>query len=233
MDNLMEIGKFAAASRLSIDALRHYDEVGLLKPASIDPRTSYRRYGADQLPDARLVCHLRGVDLPVDEVRAVLRAGDDPGQVQQILQRHRMRLAQRADALEKMMSTSEAFADRGVPVPPPHSARVVQVMVASRDHDESVRFYTEVFGLEFNCDISSFVLGAWQTDSFFLLTIENWLDGGTPSALGLLVDDVDLRHARALKHGAAEVAPPADYDWKPRCSAVDDPTGNRIQLSQG
>lgn len=106
-------------------------------------------------------------------------------------------------------------------------------MVASRDHDESVRFYTDVFGLEFAPDISSFVLGAWQTDSFFLLTIENWLVGGTPSAFGLLVDDLDHRHDRALTHGATEVTPPTDYDWKPRCSVVDDPTGNRIQLSQG
>jgi DNA-binding transcriptional MerR regulator len=233
MDNLMDIGKFAAASGLSIAALRHYDEVDILRPASVDPRTSYRRYGADQLPDARLVCHLRGVDLPVDEVRAVVHAGGDPEQVQHILQRHRKRLAQRADALEKMMATSDAFADRGVPVPPPCTARVVQVMVSTRDHDESVRFYSEVFGLEFNSDLSSFVLGAWQTDSFFLLTIENWLDSRTPSALGLLVDNVDVRHARALRHGAAEVTPPADYDWKPRCSIVDDPTGNRIQLSQG
>jgi DNA-binding transcriptional MerR regulator len=229
----MEIGKFANASGLSVDALRHYDEVGILKPASVDPRTSYRRYGVDQLRDARLVCLLRGVDLPVDEVRAVLHAGEDPEQVHQILQRHRTRLAQRASVLEKMMATSEALADRGVPVPPSQGARVVQVMVASRDLDESVRFYTDAFGLDFNPDISSFVLGAWQTDSFFLLTIENWLDGGTPSAFGLLVDDVNRRHDTALAHGATEVTPPADYDWKPRCSVVDDPSGNRIQLSQG
>jgi DNA-binding transcriptional MerR regulator len=233
MDDLMEIGKFAAASGLSIDALRHYDEVGILKPASVDPRTSYRRYAADQLRDARIVCHLRGVDLPIDEVRAVLQSGDEPGRTQQILGRHRTRLAQRVEALEEMMATSDAFAEQGVPVPPAHGARVVQVMVATRDHDESVLFYTDVFGLEFNPDLSSFVLGAWQTDSFFLLTIENWLDGGTPSAFGLLVDDVDLRHARALRHGATEVTRPADHTWKPRCSVVDDPFGNRIQLSQG
>jgi DNA-binding transcriptional MerR regulator len=167
----------AAASGLTIDALRHYDEIGVLKPASVDPRTSYRRYGGDQLSDARLICHLRGVDLPVDEVRAVLHAGS-PALAEEILQRHRQRLARRAEALP-------------------------------------------------------FVLGAWQTDSFFLLTVENWIDGATPSACGLLVDDVDLRHARALKHGATDVMPRTDYDFKPRSAVVDDPSGNRIQLSQG
>lgn len=233
MDGLMEIGKFAAASGLSIDALRHYDEVGLLKPASVDARTSYRRYSVDQLSDAQLICSLRGVDLPLEDLRILLNEREDTDQVQQILQRHRARLAQRADALEKMIATSNAFTQFGVPVPAPSGARVVQVALASRDHDESVRFYTEVFGFSFNSDISSFVFGAWQTESFFLLTIEDWFDGGSPSAFGLLVDDVDERHARALTHGATEVTPPADYGWKPRASVFDDPAGNRIQISQG
>ncbi len=229
----MEIGKFATASGLSIDALRHYDEVGLLKPASVDPRTFYRRYGKDQVSQARLICHLRGVDLPVEDVREVLTAGEDTEQVQQVLRRHRTRLARRAETVEKMLATSEAFTDHGVPVPPSPGARVVQVTVCTRDRDESVRFYTEAFGVEFNPDFSSFVLGAWQTDSFFLITIENRPEGTTPSTFGLMVDDVDVRHTRALALGAAEITPPTDFGWKPRSSVIDDPSGNRIQLSQG
>ena len=110
--------------------------------------------------------------------------------------------------------------------------RVVQVMVSTRDHAESVRFYSEVFDLAFDPDTSSFLLGVWATDSFFLLTVENWLDAGTPSSFGMLVDDLDARHRRALEHGATEVSLPTDYGWKPRSSVIDDPSGNRIQLSQ-
>lgn len=232
MEDLMEIGRFSTASGLSVDALRHYDDVGVLKPASVDPRTSYRRYSVDQLRDARLICNLRGVDLPVDEVREVLTAADDRVTVE-LLERHRLRLADRAELLERMLATSETYVAKGVPPPAPRACRVVQVMVSTRDHDESVRFYVEAFGMEFNADFSSFVLGAYNTDSFFLLTVENWLDEGTPSSFGLLVDDVDARHARALELGAIEISPPTDYGWKPRCSVVDDPSGNRIQLSQG
>jgi predicted enzyme related to lactoylglutathione lyase len=47
------------------------------------------------------------------------------------------------------------------------------------------------------------------------------------------VDDVDGRHTRALALGATEISPPTDYGWKPRCSVIDDPSGNRVQLSQG
>ena len=227
----MEIGRFATVSGLSVPALRHYDEVGILKPAAVDPKTSYRRYHPDQLGDARLICTLRGVDLPLEEIRAVLVAGSEP-EVQSILTQHRRRLADRVDRLERMLATSATYLASGVPVPTPNGCRVVQVMVSTRDLDQSVAFYTEVFDVTFTADVSSFVLGAWDTDSFFLLTVENWLDDATPSSFGMLVDDVDARHRRALEHGATEISPPADYEWKPRCSVIDDPSGNRIQLSQ-
>jgi DNA-binding transcriptional MerR regulator len=231
VDELMEIGRFSAVSGLSVPALRHYDEIGILKPASVDPQTAYRRYHPDQLGDARLICSLRGVDLPLEEIRAVLTADGEP-EVQVVLTQHRRRLAERVDRLEQMLATSATYVDRGVPLPTPNGCRVVQVMVGTRDHDESVRFYREVFGLAFQADFSSFVLGAWNTDSFFLLTIENWLDGATPSSFGMLVDEVDARHRRALEQGATEVSRPTDYEWKPRSSVIDDPSGNRIQLSQ-
>jgi uncharacterized glyoxalase superfamily protein PhnB len=43
----------------------------------------------------------------------------------------------------------------------------------------------------------------------------------------------DAVHQRALKAGAHEVQPPEDFAWKPRSSIIDDPSGNRIQPSQG
>ena len=231
VDELMEIGRFAAVSGLSVPALRHYSEVGILQPASVDPQTAYRRYHPDQLGEARLICSLRGLDLPLEDIRAVLAADGQP-QVQDILTRHRRRLAVQADRLEQILATSATYVDRGVPLPTPNGCRVVQVMVSTRDHDQSVRFYGEVFDLAFQVDLSSFVLGAYGTDSFFLLTIENWLDDATRSSFGMLVDDVDARHRRAVELGATEVSPPTDYEWKPRSSVIDDPSGNRIQLSQ-
>jgi DNA-binding transcriptional MerR regulator len=133
----MEIGRFATASGLSVDALRHYDEVGVLKPASVDPRTSYRRYSAAQLGDARLVCSLRGVDLPVDEVREVMGAADE-GTTREVLLRHRQRLVERANRLDQMLATSAAYVEKSAPLPSPRGCRVVQVMVATRDLDEAV-----------------------------------------------------------------------------------------------
>ena len=44
---LMKIGEFSKLSRVSVRMLRHYDEIGLLKPAETDPWTDYRYYRAD------------------------------------------------------------------------------------------------------------------------------------------------------------------------------------------
>jgi DNA-binding transcriptional MerR regulator len=49
MADLLSIGRFARLTGLSIGALRHYDEVGLLRPARTDPDSGYRLYREDQL----------------------------------------------------------------------------------------------------------------------------------------------------------------------------------------
>jgi hypothetical protein len=45
---LLSIGEFARLSRLSAKALRRYDQLGLLKPARVDPDSGYRWYAAGQ-----------------------------------------------------------------------------------------------------------------------------------------------------------------------------------------
>jgi DNA-binding transcriptional MerR regulator len=75
MEDLISIGQFAAASRLSLKALRLYDENGLLRPAHVDPETGYRSYRIDQLRWATLIGLLRRAGMPLVEIRRVL---DDP-----------------------------------------------------------------------------------------------------------------------------------------------------------
>jgi DNA-binding transcriptional MerR regulator len=71
---LLPIGKFAAASRLSLKALRLYDDNGLLPPARVDPDSGYRYYRPDQLGAATVIRLLRGCDMPLAEIRAFLAA---------------------------------------------------------------------------------------------------------------------------------------------------------------
>lgn len=66
------IGEFAHASGLTPKALRLYDEMGLLPPATVDDATGYRWYADDQLDRARLVARLRLLGMPLDRIRVVI-----------------------------------------------------------------------------------------------------------------------------------------------------------------
>ncbi|MEV8539237.1 MerR family transcriptional regulator [Streptomyces sp. NPDC051572] len=69
--DMLTIGAFARACRLSPKALRLYDELELLRPARVDPDSGYRYYAVAQLERARLVAWLRRLGMPLAEVRAV------------------------------------------------------------------------------------------------------------------------------------------------------------------
>ena len=71
---LLAIGAFSRRSRLSPKALRLYDRLGLLTPASVDESNGYRRYREDQVETARLIALLRRLDMPLATVAEVLTA---------------------------------------------------------------------------------------------------------------------------------------------------------------
>jgi DNA-binding transcriptional MerR regulator len=68
----ISIGEFARRSRLSLKALRLYDERGVLVPARVDRASGYRYYDTAQLDDARLVVMLRQLQLPLAAVKELL-----------------------------------------------------------------------------------------------------------------------------------------------------------------
>lgn len=227
-DDLLNIGAFAAASGLTIPALRHYDEIGLLKPAQVDAASGYRRYDRRQLDDARLICGLRAVGVPIDEVRAAL--SDAPGQVRSTLGAHRDRLVGQLRELSQRIVAVDEFIEKGSPMPTLQAVRPVQIRIPVHDVQRAAAFYTAAFDVVFNEAISSLQFGTYRSDRFFLITLEE--QGASATWYGLLVDDVDAAHARALAAGAVEVHPPAEFAWKPRTSTVRDPDGNLVDLSQ-
>lgn len=76
MATLLTIGDFSRMTHLSVKALRHYHDVGVLEPAAIDPFTGYRSYDAGQVPAAQVIRRLRDLGMPLDGIRAVLTAPD-------------------------------------------------------------------------------------------------------------------------------------------------------------
>jgi DNA-binding transcriptional MerR regulator len=117
--DLLTIGRFSRLSGLSIGALRHYDELDVLRPARVDPATGYRSYAREQLGRARLIARLRELEVPLDDVRAVLEA-DDPAERRRLLAVHRARVEARTHRLQRVLhALLHLSAEEGTPMPKP------------------------------------------------------------------------------------------------------------------
>ena len=107
---LMTIGRFSRLTGLSVKALRHYDEVGLLRPATVDPETGYRSYSSAQVGQAEAIRTLRRLELPLDDI-ATLLATDDPAVVRRVLVEHQTRTAWRSAQLHMILQGLQPLID--------------------------------------------------------------------------------------------------------------------------
>jgi DNA-binding transcriptional MerR regulator len=95
-DPLLPTGEFSRRTGLSLKALRIYDELGLLKPASVQPGSGRRGYTVSQIRPARLIGMLRGAGLSLAGIGPVLDdlARHDPDGANTRLDRHLAALEQ-------------------------------------------------------------------------------------------------------------------------------------------
>ncbi len=88
---MFSIGDFAKLGRVSVRMLRHYDAIGLLTPASVDPGSGYRFYRADQLGRLNRIIALKDLGFTLEQVQAIL---DDQVPVEELRGMLRLRRAQ-------------------------------------------------------------------------------------------------------------------------------------------
>jgi DNA-binding transcriptional MerR regulator len=118
MPSALAIGDFSRATHLNIKALRHYHRIGLLVPAEVDPFTGHRRYTTDQIPAAQVIRRFRSLDMPLEEIHAVITT-PDPGARNELIAAHLQRLEM------TLARTQQAAASlRGLLQPPADAAPV-------------------------------------------------------------------------------------------------------------
>ncbi|MEA2618791.1 MAG: hypothetical protein QOE72_4574 [Chloroflexota bacterium] len=76
MTSTLTIGDFSRATHLGVKTLRHYHDIGLLEPVDVDADTGYRRYATEQIVTAQIIRRFRDLDMPLDDIHAVLDATD-------------------------------------------------------------------------------------------------------------------------------------------------------------
>ncbi|MBO7632182.1 MAG: MerR family transcriptional regulator [Lachnospiraceae bacterium] len=82
---MLKIGDFSKLSRVSIRMLRHYDDIGLLKPAEIDSFTGYRYYREDQLFTIGRITSLRDMGFGLTDIVKMLDFYNDPDRMEEVL----------------------------------------------------------------------------------------------------------------------------------------------------
>lgn len=94
---MFSIGEFASISRVTVRLLHHYDRIGLLRPARVDPSSGYRWYAPDQSRQLSRILELRDFGLRLEEVAAIVGGGLTPAAEAELLVSARATLARQIE----------------------------------------------------------------------------------------------------------------------------------------
>ena len=101
---MLRIGDFSKLSRISIRMLRHYDEIGILRPESVDGFTGYRYYRESQLPLAGKIQALKSLGFGLAMIREILGKYEDIQEMERFLLVKRKELEEEArETRQKLM----------------------------------------------------------------------------------------------------------------------------------
>jgi DNA-binding transcriptional MerR regulator len=137
-------------THLSIKALRHYHDVGVLEPAVIDRYTGYRSYEAGQVPSAQVIRRLRDLGMPLESIRTVLDAPDVAARNREIAA-HLLRMERQLEQTQASVAALRALL-QGPPVRPAVELRSIPAVTAlavreTVSVDGLLEWGTSVFGL--------------------------------------------------------------------------------------
>jgi DNA-binding transcriptional MerR regulator len=121
------IGEFARLAGVSIKTLRFYDEVGLLKPASVDARTQYRRYESRQLERLTTILALKDLGATLADIRRVISTNEPESHRRRLLERLRAEALDTLGAVGRSLQWIDAELDEATGTP-----REVRVALRSR-----------------------------------------------------------------------------------------------------
>jgi DNA-binding transcriptional MerR regulator/effector-binding domain-containing protein len=105
---MFKIGDFSRLCRVPVSALRYYADLGLLKPAAVDPASGYRYYDAAQLRLVNRIVVLKDLGLTLEEIRAVLSEGLGGEELRGMLRLKRAETAQRLAEEQERLARVEA-----------------------------------------------------------------------------------------------------------------------------
>jgi DNA-binding transcriptional MerR regulator len=119
---MSSIGEFARHGRISVRMLRHYDTIGLLRPACVDPASGYRFYQASQLAELNRVIALKDLGFTLQQVQAIINERVSAAELRGMLKLRRAEIHAQIEAETTRLARVEARLLTGT-VPPGTPAR--------------------------------------------------------------------------------------------------------------
>jgi DNA-binding transcriptional MerR regulator len=129
VSTLVGIGDFSRMTFLSVKALRHYHDVGLLPPAEVDPDSGYRRYELAQVPTAQVIRRLRELGMSLADVRTVIEAPDVRAR-NEAIGAHLRRMEGELEQTRATVESLRLLLDERAPAPAAVSYRIEEPSVA-------------------------------------------------------------------------------------------------------
>jgi DNA-binding transcriptional MerR regulator/effector-binding domain-containing protein len=116
---VLSIGEFASLGRVTVRLLRYYDEIGLLRPARVDPDSNYRSYAPAQVPVLTRILQLRDFGIRLDDIARIVHGELATEDEQELLRTARGRLADQVEDNTLRLARLDAYlkATEGEPLP--------------------------------------------------------------------------------------------------------------------
>ena len=122
---MFTIGEFSKITGLTVKTLRFYHEQGLLHPTHVDPETGYRYYDRSKIETARIITHLRGLDLPLEEIGEILRRAGDDADLSEVIARQKTVLETKIKRYREIVSSLNKFLDQEEAIEEDHGTIIV------------------------------------------------------------------------------------------------------------
>lgn len=105
---MFSIGEFARHGRISVRMLRHYDAIGVLQPAFVDPASGYRFYQAAQLAELNRIIALKELGFSLQQVQEILSEQVTAAELRGMLRLRRAEIQAQIQADTTRLSRVEA-----------------------------------------------------------------------------------------------------------------------------
>jgi len=143
------IGEFSHLSGVSAKTLRFYDEIGLLRPDSVDARTGYRHYRAQQLEELASILTLKSLGVSLGDVRKFIARAGSRDDRRELLHELKMKVEQSMQTAAQSLKCIDAALDeldgtmRSIPVVVKRRAAVPIASIRAK-----VKSYTDILRFE-------------------------------------------------------------------------------------